>query len=1278
MFRSRFVLLFASLYFASAYVATRVTDHTAPTTAGSPAQNRTEENYGNCTDVVSDDGYRYKLPCLAFPAKTKPFRVSLHPAVAGKLSIRKLDEIVTSILEMATVKTADKSSFAASYDRCNNQKSRSTPNPTYEERRAAVSNMATRGFCSTLIRPCDSKCQSYNLCGTEMCGIMHNENISRCTISSDSQVKEIVNLANDMLADPNSVHFNTITNFLGLAPSEKAVVVDIFRIVLDVFESPTLEECVRAPAFQVTEGCFNPVNGTFKTNNDIENGPCGLHKGKEATPAVAKLMWYENLPRVFLYAIGAVFFTAFVASNVLMVAKAGKLKGTRFSHAERRFTRIKMKRKDRLQIVALAVLSLFVGFSMFLHAKSQEDLFWKGGGTYPTFVPWFYTAATVGFYFAFLQLSVTLLPTHFVKKRKQKTQQRSNCMLSIGSIVRREYENLFGIRQGILTIPKLFLFETIEIILQFVSLEKVSPGANLEFITIGSTLLLLNILVSSTLFVFRRSIKNPRIIIVSCDTVFDLLFLCNNLTRGGESIERLELNLWANIGIVSPALIAMKRIRTMYRYSIRKHLSTRELRESSFATRFFSSSKSNSEDTTDEGSKIFRKKLERCAYAIVAPTFLFLYGHFIFRMHSRMNECSSEFTEVLWRNAFPKKMFPNGLYSPFDCGYGHMKKIVARSKQVSYIPSVIGKCVQLEELDLGNNRITNLPLELLSMTKIDAVRLEGNPVSNRLNISNLDFSTTLNSSFPNTFICKFMSEGLTEVLATNCSLSRIGHCIARFEKIERLDFRNNHISRDGISKAILSVDDTLTALKMDHNVASKRLSFQKQNMGDKEVLHLAKFIGEHLPGVQEFDISKNHVTEGETVFNILEVLQQSLEVLNVSSNDLSSLFQNLGFNMDDSLDGKWPKLRVLDVSSNHELPQIKPNVADYFQEYNSTKKLLLNSNNIKLLNWPIREPKQFSFVVLDQANRLEILIYSHSDRKQFDVPLEYFCRFERLQHWEYNMISPNTQRVPECFRNFRTMIIYNSNASFSWPNHLFSVNSSVEVFTVFNSKMLGKRWKEAPLFDARNELKSLHLELLSLTGTLPQNYDTTLTKVEELYLGRNEFVGAIPRWTFENLRLLDLSENNLEGEIPFSLLSSVRLVMVLLKNNVGLNGSLPDLHNGSLTCLDIRGTKLSGVIPQAYVRREGELLLPSTGFNLIPINRGNMTCSNCSYDGVDKDSHTHTCRTMTQQVSTHKRDIAAPRYEKSKSSSNSGYYIWCRGKNQGECRLDGYKTLFHS
>ena len=127
---------------------------------------------------------------------------------------------------------------------------------------------------------------------------------------------------------------------------------------------------------------------------------------------------------------------------------------------------------------------------MFLHAKSQEDLFWKGGGTYPTFVPWFYTAATVGFYFAFLQLSVTLLPTHFVKKRKQKTQQRSNCMLSIGSIVRREYENLFGIRQGILTIPKLFLFETIEIRLWMVELA--NPSFLEPWVTVESFLDLAN------------------------------------------------------------------------------------------------------------------------------------------------------------------------------------------------------------------------------------------------------------------------------------------------------------------------------------------------------------------------------------------------------------------------------------------------------------------------------------------------------------------------------------------------------------------------------------------------------------------------------------------------------------------------------------------------------------------------------------------------------------------------------------------------------------------
>ncbi|XP_025014731.2 receptor-like protein EIX1 [Ricinus communis] len=112
-------------------------------------------------------------------------------------------------------------------------------------------------------------------------------------------------------------------------------------------------------------------------------------------------------------------------------------------------------------------------------------------------------------------------------------------------------------------------------------------------------------------------------------------------------------------------------------------------------------------------------------------------------------------------------------------------------------------------------------------------------------------------------------------------------------------------------------------------------------------------------------------------------------------------------------------------------------------------------------------------------------------------------------------------------------------------------------------------------------LQKLHLSSNHLNGKIPSSF-CDINSLQVLSLRSNQFSGELPNCWRHSLMFwaIDVSNNSLTGQIPssFGLLPSLS---VLLLSNNNLDGEIPSsLQNCSgLTSIDLRGNKLSGSLP---------------------------------------------------------------------------------------------------
>jgi len=198
-------------------------------------------------------------------------------------------------------------------------------------------------------------------------------------------------------------------------------------------------------------------------------------------------------------------------------------------------------------------------------------------------------------------------------------------------------------------------------------------------------------------------------------------------------------------------------------------------------------------------------------------------------------------------------------------------------------------------------------------------------------------------------------------------------------------------------------------------------------------------------------------------------------------------------------------------------------------------------------------------------------------------------RLRKLKSFVFQT-STITSEIPDEFSRLENLV-------------LVSFNSIFETGVATNIPMrIGKL----------TELTSLALTHNAFIGNLPVEVGN-LQKLTSLKITENNFFGTTLPAEFSrltSLKVLDLSQNNLTGQLPSWLFSSTSLNQFDLRDNA-FEGSLPNIEEGvSVPSIILSGNKLNGSIPESLglFRDMQNLILNDNLFSSsIPPILGNLT-----------------------------------------------------------------------
>ncbi|KAL4559893.1 hypothetical protein LXL04_032039 [Taraxacum kok-saghyz] len=562
---------------------------------------------------------------------------------------------------------------------------------------------------------------------------------------------------------------------------------------------------------------------------------------------------------------------------------------------------------------------------------------------------------------------------------------------------------------------------------------------------------------------------------------------------------------------------------------------------------------------------------------------------------------------------------------------------------------------KLKTLNLGHNGFNeSIITSLLTISSLTNVDLSGNPFSGpfpaqelaRLtNIEKLDISDTGLDGTPNIQACK--------------SLSRL----------KRL--KSINLSYNNFNKSIISCLSALPSLKILHLTNCPSLG-EFLNFSDLEVLLLSDngFNGtipmEALASfhhLEVLDFSDNNFVG--IIPSTIQALS-SLRAISFAFNSLSGSLPNHGFcelknllELDLSyniFDGILPhclknisSLKLLDISSNLFTGILEPS-------------LIANLTDLEYIDFSHNKFEgSFSFSSLSNHSKIEVIRFS-SDNDKFEVeteePIDWIPMFQLqvLELSNCNMHMPKGHAVPGFLlqqHELRELDMSYNSLEGHFPNWLIKNNTNLELLILTNNLFGGM-----PLYRNAN-MEGLYMSGNHMIGTIPDNIPKFFPNIAHLSLSMNALSGVIPSSIGELSRLmdLDLSNNELSGEVPQGLFTNLSYLEVLKLSKNKLYGQVLAgnlrwsylrgiyLDNNqftgkigksmrrleSLTLLDISNNFFTGMIPdwisnmsdlsELVVRNnslEGKFPCGITPFNFLDISQNSFSgaipsCSNFHY-----------------------------------------------------------------
>ncbi|KAK7272652.1 hypothetical protein RJT34_29387 [Clitoria ternatea] len=497
------------------------------------------------------------------------------------------------------------------------------------------------------------------------------------------------------------------------------------------------------------------------------------------------------------------------------------------------------------------------------------------------------------------------------------------------------------------------------------------------------------------------------------------------------------------------------------------------------------------------------------------------------------------------------------------------------------VPEFLGSLRNLRYLDLSRASFGGkIPHELGMLARLEALSLDGNNLIGEIpyQFGNLSSLQQL-------------------VLHDNNLGGMIPYQLGNFSSLEILSLGNNDNLKIGIHAQWISQLSSLkeldlgsvVGLKESKNLLKMLFQFPKLellyvpncSLSDMDILPLSTYGSNFSSSLARFDLSYNMFTS--SIFNWLFNLSSNIHI-----SELRLRHNLLEGPIPHDLGSTLKSLENLDLSSN----KLNGTIPSSFGLLSHLRYLNLARNSLK----GIISETHFA----NLTSLLALILSQNSITLKFSPKWIPPFQLEWLS-LRYCTVGPTFPKWLQTQKNLINLNVASTGLldTATMASFLCGANESLQYLTVANNHFVG----EIPnCWNRFTFLRTLNLGNNSFSGKIPSSMKY-LTQIHILVLRNNQLTGNFPSMqNCTKLLMLDVGGNELSGQVQTWVGSNLEQLQVLIMRNNLFYGNLPlsMCHLTTIQVLDLSQNNLSGEIPNC-VKNLISMVIKST--IRVPINQ---------------------------------------------------------------------------